>query len=126
MLASDELGMRLISRFRQMFGAQKVDAVFGDQDMADVVSLWGKACLRFENPTLGRAMDDLLASGRQWPPTLPEWVEMCRQASLGRSVSGHRQVLPAPGNGETDRETARANLERIKQMLAGAVKRMPA
>lgn len=125
MLASDELGMRLISRFRQMFGAQKVDAVFGDQDMADVVSLWGKACLRFENPTLGRAMDDLLASGRQWPPTLPEWVEMCRQASLGRAAA-NGPALPAPGNGETDRETARANLERIKQMLAGAVKRMPA
>ena len=64
-----------------------------------------------------------LAREDAWPPTLPEFVAICRD--FHRPRQGESALsLPAPGQSHTDREAARAQLDRIRRMMADVVKPM--
>ena len=66
---------RLFARFSAMYGAKFADAWRGC-NIADVKAVWGDA--------LGGYSRDELAAGvakclqRDWPPTLPEFLKLCR------------------------------------------------
>lgn len=68
---------RLFARFEAMYGAKFADAWKGC-NIASVKSVWAE--------TLGTLSRDELAAGvagcmaKEWPPTLPEFVKLCRQA----------------------------------------------
>lgn len=68
---------RLFARFEAMYGAKFADAWKGC-DLQNVKAVWAE--------TLGALSRDDLAAGvagcmeREWPPTLPEFVKLCRQA----------------------------------------------
>lgn len=76
---------RLFSRFEAMYGAKVADAWKGC-DLQNVKAVWAE--------TLGCFSRDELAAGisgcmsRDWPPTLPEFVKLCRQAQPNKS-GGH-------------------------------------
>jgi hypothetical protein len=110
---------RLFSRFLAIYGAQKVGAMWSGADLAEVKTVWGEQLGRFAPATIGAALLARVDSGDAWPPTLPEFVESCRQAANARRASDPRLLLAAPGETFTDNETAKANLERVREMLAG-------
>lgn len=117
---SHELARRLFARFAAVYGSQKVAAMWADADLEVVRETWSAALSRFSEQSIRSALGDLIASGDDWPPTLPRFVELCRQAGNRREQSRPASaLLPAPGDGFTDNETAQANLERIRTMLAG-------
>ena len=99
---------RLFKRFAGMYGSQKIGSMWLDADMAEVKAVWGEALGQFHGDSIGGAIGRLVASGSQWPPTLPEFVELCRQSALGRTNA--MPALPAPrGNPEVaSREIAAA------------------
>lgn len=110
---------RLFARFTAMYGSQKVGAMWADADREEVKGVWAQQLGRFEPPTIAAAIQSLIDSGDPWPPTLPGFVEACRIASIARRQ--HQDVtkaLPAPGEAFTDTETAKANMARVKAMLA--------
>jgi hypothetical protein len=120
---SRELVDRLFARFSTIYGAQKMAAMWGPVDRDETAGVWGDALGRYPLPVIGKAVQALMQSPGEWPPTLPQFIELCRQYNRPE----HQQAaLPAPGNGHTDAETARRNLARIHEMLASAVKRVPA
>jgi len=115
---------RLFSRFVALYGSAKVAAMWADANVAEVKAVWSEELGRFDADTLRSAMQAIVDSGREWPPTLPEFVAACHQARRppsSRSVA----ALPGAGGAYTDVETARRNVARIRQMLATAVKRVP-
>lgn len=116
---------RLFDRLVALYGAQRVGAMWHGTDIAAVKDVWAQQLGRFQTATIAAALQRLVDGGDGWPPTLPEFVELCRQAALGRVQAQDGPALPAPGAGYTDIETAKANIERIRAMVRGAVKVMP-
>ena len=114
---------RLFDRFKVAFGVQKVGAMWQGMDPAEVMAGWGQQLGRFPPDALASALQAVIDSGREWPPTLPEFKAICRDFHRPRQDEA-QPSLPAPGQGHTDREAARAQLERIRRMMAGAVKPM--
>lgn len=109
---------RLFTRFGAMYGAQKVGAMWADTDIGEVKAVWADALGRFPGESIAAALQSLIDSGSQWPPTLPEFAEACRLASIARRDHGDAlKALPAPGGAYTDIEAAKAQLERIKAMV---------
>lgn len=114
---------RLFARFTMYFGVQKVGAMWAGVDDAEVKAEWAAQLGRFPVPTLRAAMQAVVDSGKEWPPTLPEFVAICRD--FYRPEGGPNLALVAPGQGYTDNEQAKANLARIKEMLRPVVERQP-
>lgn len=127
MLTPERLAERLFSRLVASYGAQKIGAMWADADMAEVKGTWGRALAKFDPRSIADALEALLASGREWPPTLPEFIALCRQASIARRNGQDASVflLPPPGAAFTDDETARENVRRLRELLQTAVKRTP-
>jgi hypothetical protein len=113
---------RLFERLAALYGVQRVSAMWQSTDIAAVKTLWGEQLGRFQPATIAAALQRLVDAGDGWPPTLPEFVELCRQAALGRQLAQDLNALPAPGQGHTDVAAARANLERIRRLMRGSVK----
>ncbi|MCL4822584.1 MAG: hypothetical protein KJZ57_00070 [Anaerolineales bacterium] len=116
---------RLFSRLAAFYGSQKLATMWVDADMAEVKAVWAEQLGRFEPASISAALQRLIDSGNQWPPTLPEFIELCRQAAVGRQQAQRYDALPAPGNARTDAETAK---RKVTELLAGLArsKRMPA
>lgn len=126
---------RLFARFTAIYGAQKVAAMWAVADGTDsrrveeataaVKAEWAQQLGRFNGGTIAVAVQAVIDSGRQWPPTLPEFVAICRDYARPEAMSA-QLALPAVGKAYTDAETARANLAKVRGMLVTAVKRVPA
>lgn len=116
---------RLFERLAAIYGVQRVSGMWQSTDVAAVKAIWGEQLGRFQPATISAALQRLVDAGDGWPPTLPEFVEACRQASLGRQQAQDSTALVAPGQNVTDAAAARANLAKIREMLRSAVKVMP-
>lgn len=121
---SPELVERLFSRLSTIYGAQKMSAMWSGEavDHGEVKATWGAALGRYPLKAIGRAVQALVDQAGEWPPTLPQFCELCRQFNRPEHEAA---ALPAPGAGHTSAEQARRNLARIREMLAGAIKPMP-
>lgn len=116
---------RLFARFIAFYGSQKVGTMWVDAGMDEVKAVWAEQLGRFAPQTIADALQRLIDSGNQWPPTLPEFVELCRQSAIGRKAAMLYAELPAPGGARTDTEAAK---RKVAELLAGLArsKRMPA
>lgn len=94
---------RLFARMVAIYGVQKVGAMWqgaeagpGERDaaMASIKALWGEQLGRFKPESIAGALQRLVDSGDEWPPTLPAFVKLCREAAQERATSRH--ALPAP------------------------------
>lgn len=112
---------RLFSRFVAYYGSQKVGAMWADADVQEVKAVWARALMKFDPKSIGGALDRLIESGREWPPTLPEFVELCRQSAIGRQQAQVPALL-SPGNGRTDTETAKRKVAELIAELARSKK----
>ena len=116
MSSSCELVERLFARFVALYGSQKVAAMWADADIAEVKTVWAVQLTRFHPQSIRKALQCLIDSGKEWPPTLPEFIEGCRQAALGRQQQQVPALL-APGQGKTDAETARREVAKLMEAL---------
>ena len=103
---------RLFSRFAAMYGAQKVAAMWQGADIEEVKRTWADQLGRFPPAAMSSALQAVVDSGKEWPPTLPEFVALCKEFNHPESAG---PALPAP----RDREKAAVQLARIKEMLHG-------
>lgn len=115
---------RLFARLAAFYGSQKLATMWVDSDMAEVKTVWSEQLGRFEPASIAAALQRLVDSGNQWPPTLPEFVELCRQAAIGRQQTQRADALPAPGQAKTDNDTAKRRVAELMATLA-ATKRVP-
>lgn len=97
---------RLFARFVAIYGAQKTQSMWAGADMAEVKELWGEQLGRFKAESIAGSLQRLVESGNQWPPTLPEFVELCRQSSVERARTS--VALPPPSGKKPDIDFAAA------------------
>lgn len=86
---------RMMRHFTTLFGAQKVASVFGGtpEDQAATAEAWEAQLRSIAPETIKRALEALTTSPPTWPPSLAEWIVLCRDFSRVE----HRAVaLPAP------------------------------
>lgn len=101
---------RIFSRFTAMFGSQKVATMWAGVPVEEVKAVWAQALGTYDAATIGKAMQAVLDSGKEWPPTLPEFKALCRQF---RDPSHTPAALPAPG-GTIDPEVGRRALAALR------------
>lgn len=86
---------RIVRHFTTLFGAQKVASVFGGntEDQVATADAW-EAQLRATSPeTIKRALGALTSNPPSWPPSLAEWIVLCRDFSR---VEHQPAALPPP------------------------------
>lgn len=78
----------------------------------DVRADWASRLGKFPRHAIASGFDALIDSGAEWPPTLPEFVKLCK--AFVRPEQMVYNALPAPGADITDDETARARIAAIR------------
>ena len=114
---------RLFARFVAAFGAPAMQRMWADAPMDEVKATWGAALGRFSLDQILAGLQALDASGATFPPTLPEFAALCREQIKPAS---HRLALPVPDRTPAEIAAGREQMDRIKSLLRGAVKRVPA
>lgn len=84
---------RLFARLTAIYGAQKVGAMWLDADMDQVMAAWGQALAKYPPAAIAAALQDLPETPNPWPPTLPEFVTLVREAATGMKHSGMPPLL---------------------------------
>lgn len=94
------------------YGSKFADLWIG-QDMEIVKAHWAKKLGVFPRTAVAKAVQSL---DKPFPPTLPEFMELCRQASRREESA---ILLPST---EVPKEVAAARAEEVKKLAALAVK----
>lgn len=91
---------RIMKHFTVLFGSQKVSSAFGGnpEEQLAIGEAW-ESQLRSVDPRVIRmALQSLTDNPPAWPPSLAEWIQLCRQFDRPE----HRAVLPAPAFAPTE------------------------
>jgi hypothetical protein len=89
---------RLFARLTAIYGSQKVGAMWLDTDRDEVKRTWAAALGKYPPEAIRAALEDLPETPTPWPPTLPEFVGLVREAAQGRKATGVQLRLPAPSD----------------------------
>lgn len=116
---------RLFARFVAMYGAPAMQRMWADAPMDGVKETWGAALGRFSLEQILAGLQALDASGAKFPPTLPEFVALCVRKP-DAVPAAHRKLLPVPDRTAEEIAAGAEQMARIRQMLRGATKRVPA
>lgn len=111
---------RLFARLLAIYGVQKVAAAWGEVDIAERNATWAAALGRFGLDVIADALAELAEGGGSWPPTLPEFCDRCERHD---QRPGRRLSLPVPRRTADDLARGREQMDRLKAMLSGALKR---
>lgn len=102
---------RLFSRLASLYGA-----AFGRQwegtNLADVKSVWAEKLGGFTASQIGAALKG--CDDRQYPPNLPEFIDLCRQAAKREALP---LMLPRPELSEQELAQRRAILNTLYEKL---------
>ena len=108
---------RLFFRFGAIWGVQKVAAMFPAEQHEEVKAVWGEQLGRFQAESIRAALQSMTDSGREWPPSLSEFVAACNQAAIARRQHAPAALLEAP---RPSPEVVAQQLERVEQIAATA------
>ena len=91
---------RLIDRFSVLWGKQKVLSNFGTTpDDIEAAKVSWEAQLRSQHTdTIRTALEHLQRDPPDWPPSLAQWIQLCKQFSRPE----HRPALPMPPHEPTE------------------------
>ena len=88
---------RIFDRMTAVYGSQKIGAMWLDADRGQVMQAWGAALARYPQNAIAAALLELPERPSPWPPTLPEFVALTREAA----EQAMYQPLQLLGPGET-------------------------
>lgn len=80
---------RLFSRFQAIYG-NKVATMWADADLNEVRAVWGDGLGHYDAVDIKRSLETMIVAYPDYPPTLPQFVAMCRD-----SMRARKQVVPA-------------------------------
>ena len=82
--------------------------------MTDTAELWLQGLGRFTLSEIGNGVNEMVEKGQEWPPTLPEFMAMCKPKHLA-PYHKMAKALPAP---EVDSAIAHTELAKIRALIA--------
>lgn len=90
---------RLFSRLTAVYG-NRMRTMWADADPQEVKATWMAALNRYSNDDVRRALASMLTSYLDYPPTLPQFLNLCRDAQMMRAQQSmkidHAKGVPCP------------------------------
>lgn len=86
----------VLARLTAIYGAQKMAtswAADSDEQMAEMHATWAEAMQGYAAETIGKALRICMEEGPDWPPTLPQFMAMVREADEELRQHGRRQAV---------------------------------
>jgi len=111
----------LWSRFNHIYG-HRWESAYGSalnerDELTEVAKTWSRALAEFGPDQLAHGLRACLDRSDSWPPTLPEFIQQCRPATL--LAPYHALVLPAlPEPDEVKEARRRTGLNELAKMKA--------
>jgi len=103
---------RLFARFIAMFGVGAMQRMWGDTPTEDVKAAWADSLGRFSLEQILAGLRALEDSGATFPPTLPEFIALCKRRPPPVVAAHQPLALPAPRT-DGDLVAARAKVEHL-------------
>lgn len=104
------LARQVFARLRATWGTRFL-SLWRGADMDEVIATWSEALAGIDRERIQRALVD--CQNAENPPTLPEFLRLCRAQPAGSDRTPQLEYLGTP----TTREQARRNLARVHRML---------
>ncbi len=111
----DAYVQRIFEHMSCCYGSKFLD-MWAGQDLAAVRAYWGRKLGRFSVAAIGAALSALESS--PFPPTLPEFIDLCRAASAREASRAPLPALPA----EVPKAVAETRAVDAQRMAASVVK----
>ena len=91
---------RIIEHFGVLWGKQKVLSNFGStaEDIDLAKAAWEAQLRSQHTDTIRSALEQLQRDPPEWPPSLAQWIQLCKQFSRPE----HRPALPPPKHEATE------------------------
>ena len=107
-----KIAARVIAKFRVMF--PNFAAQIGrDQDfMSLMLDEWAQGLKGADPHRIKSALEQLQISGEKWPPSLPEFLALCKP----KMAACHQPFLPAPEK-KVNKELANRHLNELRAIL---------
>ncbi len=109
---------RLWQRMTQLYGHRHLSAwgqcADANGNLTDTAELWLQGLGRFTLSEVGNGVNKMVEKGQEWPPTLPEFMHLCKPKRLA-PYHKMAQALPAP---TVDRSIVMAELKKIRARRA--------
>lgn len=86
----------VLARLTAIYGAQKMASTWAaqsDDEVAEMHATWDEAMRPYSSETIGRALRNCMDEGPAWPPTLPQFMAMVRQADAELLAERPAKVL---------------------------------
>ena len=118
----DAQGMaRIWQRMGEIYGHRWASA-WGESSNPDgtltsAASTWLDGLRNMELDEIARGFEKLLENGLEWPPTLPEFVALCREKPLAPYHRMAEKALPPP---EIDAGIVASELRKMRAILGNA------
>lgn len=107
---------RIFAKFATLWGTQKIGSMWAGSSLEEVKADWSHQLAGFEGRAIGIALQDCADSGREWPPSLPEFKGMCREAA--KFHASQTTALPPP---KSDPAIARAGVNAAERQIAAQI-----
>jgi hypothetical protein len=119
----DEWVERIFERIAAVYGVQKTSSMWTGVDPKQVKRAWGQALGKYPRESLAAAVRAMPDECEPWPPTLPEFVALVKGQI---QAPEHMRALPVPPRTQDEIAAGAEQMRRIRAMLGGAIKRVPA
>ena len=110
--------MRLWERMTQLWGHRHLSAwgqsVDANGNLTDTAQVWLQGLGKYTLREIADGVTEMVEKGQEWPPTLPELMQMCKPKRLA-PYHKMAEALPAP---EVDSAIAYAELKKIRALIA--------
>jgi hypothetical protein len=84
---------RLFLRFQAIYG-NRVATMWGDADRNEVLNVWREHLGVYEGDDIREALEAMPKSYKEYPPTLPQFGDLCRDARARRTAVMPRLDAP--------------------------------
>jgi hypothetical protein len=83
---------RLFERFAVAYGTEKFAAIWRGQRFDEVKAVWATELGKFSGLEIRAALDVLPSKHATWPPTLFEFIELCRPRTIDPEAAFHEAL----------------------------------
>lgn len=104
---------RMMQHFSVMYGNQKVKSMYMEDDNGIMAAneAWEGFLRKTKPEVIRRVIDALPGLGREWPPSLSEFMGMCRE--FDRPEQRQHIALPAPRVIDESKKKILADMKRM-------------
>jgi len=105
----------MIEIYGHKFASQFGEVSYPNGSLTTTARTWAQGLANFNSQQISTGFSRLVATGEEWPPSLPAFVKLCRDEKPLASYHRMATALPAP---PVDPAVVRKNLSEIRKRMS--------